>query len=143
MSMSFKLHTVWRSLCSEVDKGAVVQLLKRMNRPKMGQAKAKTSAGKKALDLDKGASKLPGDWTVERLLKTNTKELREHGFGCQERKRMLKFLEKVRQGWIHKEAAGGLEKHLWRGWRPVIAPKRLHPNNDRPPPKWVSVQPER
>jgi hypothetical protein len=46
----------------------------------------------------------------------NGTKLSELGLPVQDRKRLLKFVNKARQGWVHD----GRErtKHAWKGWKP-------------------------
>ena len=80
----------------------------------MGIAKAKQSAGQKALDLTKQANRL-GDLDMPALLRCDREKLKELGVPVQERKRLLRFLEKYRQGYRHDGRPG---KMAWKGWVP-------------------------
>eukprot|EP00967_Tisochrysis_lutea_P136319 scaffold243085_cov36-Tisochrysis_lutea.AAC.2 len=46
----------------------------------------------------------------------NGAKLNELGLPCQDRKRLLKFTQKAREGWQHD----GKERHAqaWKGWKP-------------------------
>ena len=116
-----------RSLCSgpsEASKATVTEFLRVASRPIQGKAKAKTSAGQKALDLTKSASKLE-DLDLGGVLRCDGKELKRRGLGVQERKRLLKYTHKYLQGWRHDGRPG---KRAWKGW---AAPYRLpdHPSS--------------
>ena len=82
----------------------------------MGLAKAKQSAGQRAMDLTKQLSKLDG-LALDDLLRVNGAALKERGVPTQERKRILKFTDKVRNGWAHDGRTG---THAWRGWKPPL-----------------------
>ena len=118
-----------RSLCSsgptDEQKAEVVEFLHAASRPIMGKAKAKTSAGQKALDLTKQAGRLE-DVDLTGLLRLTTEDLRERGVPCQERKRLLNYTDKYLQGFRHDGRPG---KHAWKGW---VAPYRQagHPSNE-------------
>ncbi len=88
------------------------------SRPIMGKAKAKQSAGQKALDLSKHESKL-ADLDFAVLLRADGEQLKELGVPVQERKRILHFLDKYKQGWRHDGREG---PDAWKGW---TAPQRL------------------
>jgi hypothetical protein len=92
----------------------VEEFLRVASRPIMGKAKAKQSAGQRAIDLTKQASKL-ADLDFPALLRTNSRQLKELGLGVQERKRLLNFVDKYLQGWRH-DGRGG--KRAWVGWQP-------------------------
>ena len=123
-----------RPLCTESSSAGQYDLetfLKLISRPKMGNAKAKMSAGTKALDLPTQLSKLEG-MAVDDLLKADGRELRRRGVPTQERKRILAYTEKVRRGWLHDGRAR--TKNDWKGWKPPLPtdPKRL-PRKDGVP----------
>jgi hypothetical protein len=104
-----------RAFCSSVDeasKAAVLEFLRTASRPIMGKAKAKQSAGQKAIDLTKQANRLE-DLDLQGLIRVDGAELRRRGLPCQERKRLLNFIDKYRQGFRHDGRQG---KHAWRGW---------------------------
>ena len=82
-------------------------------RPKMGVAKAKQSAGQKALDLTKQANRMK-DMDLKALLHTDGKKLKELGLPVQERKRLLNFIDKYLRGYKHDGRPG---QHAWKGWR--------------------------
>ena len=102
-----------RTLCADAAQAEVLEFLRAASRPKVGKAKAKQSAGQKALDLTKQANRL-GDMDMNGLLLTNGKQLKEMGVPVQERKRMLNFIDKYLQGYRHDGRPG---KHAWKGWR--------------------------
>lgn len=112
----FRWSGAARNLCTDATKNLVEQFLKAASRPKFGKAKAKQSAGQKPVDLTKQASRL-GELDFAALLRTKGAALKEMGIPVQERKRMLNFLDKYRQGFRHDGRTG---KHSWKGWR---APK--------------------
>ena len=60
-------------MCSEASNEAILNFLKLASRPKMGLAKAKQSAGQRAIDLSKHASKFQG-MTLEELLQVRERE---------------------------------------------------------------------
>mmetsp|Transcript_2428 Transcript_2428/g.5481 ORF Transcript_2428/g.5481 Transcript_2428/m.5481 type:complete len:140 (-) Transcript_2428:303-722(-) len=106
-----------RALCTDADAAAAAALelfLKNISRPKMGQAKAKQSAGQRAVDLTKQLNKLKG-LTVEELTLMSSAELKRRGLPTQERKRIISFGHKLRTGWEHDGLVR--EKHAWKGWR--------------------------
>ena len=101
-----------RALCSEVSeesKAAVLDFLKAASREKMGLAKAKQSAGQKALDLTRLAKQFD-DLDLPGLLRLKTADLKQRGVGVQERKRMLRYMAKANQGFVVKG------KPYWRNW---------------------------
>lgn len=118
-----------RTLCSsgptDEQKAEVLEFLRAASRPIMGKAKAKTTAGQKALDLTKQAGRLE-DVDITGLLRLTTEDLRERGVPCQERKRILNYTDKYLQGFRHDGRPG---KHAWKGW---VAPYRQpgHPSNE-------------
>ena len=69
-----------RWLCGVTDeqKAEVESFLKNAQRPKMGKAKAKQSAGQKAIDLMKQASRV-NEGTLDDLLRMDSKQLKEKG----------------------------------------------------------------
>ena len=96
---------------SEEGKALVQSFLQRASRPKMGKARAKTSAGQRELDLTKQAKNFEGmDLTA--LLRLNGAKLKELGLPCQERKRLLKYTAKANQGQtlVGRDRKGG----TWR-----------------------------
>ena len=88
--------------------------LKAASRPIMGLAKAKQSAGQKALDLTKHTNRL-ADMDLNGLLRTNREQLKKLGVPVQERKRIMRFVDKYLQGYRHDGREG---KHAWKGWKP-------------------------
>ena len=129
-SLLHNLAAPARSLCSvaEASQAEVLEFLRAASRPVMGHAKAKQSAGQKALDLTKQASRLE-DLDMRALALVDTHELRRRGVPCQERKLLLRFCSKIRQGWRHKgnqgTSAHGLVRAWKRGW---VAPyQQGHP----------------
>ena len=88
-----------RALCSSAN-AEVLEFLRAASRPIMGKAKAKQSAGQKAVDLTKQVNRLEG-LSMDGLLRVDGAELRRRGVPCQERKRLLNFLDKYRQGFRH------------------------------------------
>lgn len=104
-----------RAFCSaEAGKAELLEFLKSASRPIMGKAKAKQSAGQKPLDMTKQASRLD-DLDLPGLLRCDSEELKRRGVPCQERKRLLNFADKYRQGYRHDGRQG---KRAWRGWLP-------------------------
>eukprot|EP00320_Phaeocystis_rex_P005980 CAMPEP_0119071602 /NCGR_PEP_ID=MMETSP1178-20130426/52160_1 /TAXON_ID=33656 /ORGANISM="unid sp, Strain CCMP2000" /LENGTH=90 /DNA_ID=CAMNT_0007053543 /DNA_START=210 /DNA_END=482 /DNA_ORIENTATION=+ len=75
----------------------------------MGKARAKQSAGQRALDLTKQAKNFE-DIDLPALLRLDGKALKELGLPCQERKRLLKFTAKANQGQV-------LVGRNWKGGR--------------------------
>lgn len=112
-----------RRLCGAADAGQaeLLDFLRNASRPIWGRAKAKQSGGQAALDLTKQLPRLEG-LDLRGLLACKTAELKERGVPVRERKRMLNFIDKYRQGWRHDGRGGpGNEqgvKRLWKGWRP-------------------------
>lgn len=105
-----------RALCTSAEdasKAEVLEFLRAASRPIMGKAKAKQSAGQKALDLTKQANRLDGV-DMAGLMRIKSAELESRGVPCQERKRILRFVDKYRQGFRH-DGRGG--KHAWKGWK--------------------------
>ena len=101
-----------RALCTEVSEESKQQILKFLgaaSRPKMGKAKAKQSAGQRALDLSKQAKNLD-DLDMAQVLSLNGAELKKRNVPCQDRKRMLRFINKANQGFTMAGAT-------WRSWR--------------------------
>lgn len=100
-----------RALCSDAAQQEIQTFLANTSRPKMGQAKAKQSAGKKIIDMSKQSSRLEG-LDMAALLRTTGADLKTRGLPVQERKRLLRFVDKVRQGYVHEGKPGD-----WKGWR--------------------------
>mmetsp|Transcript_5482 Transcript_5482/g.10806 ORF Transcript_5482/g.10806 Transcript_5482/m.10806 type:complete len:143 (-) Transcript_5482:256-684(-) len=101
-----------RTFCSgtsEESKALIHKFLERASRPKMGKARAKQSAGQRALDLTKQAKNFE-DIDLPALLRLDGKALKELGLPCQERKRLLKFTAKANQGQV-------LVGRNWKGGR--------------------------
>ena len=91
----------------------------------MGLAKAKTSAGQKAMDLTKHLKKLQ-EIPFDDLMKANTRVLKKMGLSPQERKRILAHTDKVRLGWTPPPGGKG-----WRHWaRPTSGPHMISPESD-------------
>ena len=155
-----------RMLCDTAGPSQIEEFLRRASRPKMGKAKAKQSAGQRAIDLTKHLSKFE-DMSYEQLLqvacglhienalsgggtswlpaprsparaalgqatRARYSPLHENpcarpppqarkvdldplGLPCQDRKRLLRFVDKARQGWLHDGREGGKQ---WKGWVP-------------------------
>ena len=101
-----------RGLCADAKQAEVLEFLRCASRPKMGKAKAKQSAAQRTLDLTKFAGKFED---LPTLLRMKTPELKDAGVGCQERKRLVNFIDKYLQGYRH-DGRGG--KHAWKGWMP-------------------------
>ena len=124
---------------SEEEKARVLKFLRVASRPIQGMGKAKQTAGQKALDLTKQASRLE-DLDLNGVLRCDTKELKKRGVPVQDRKRLLKFTRKYVQGWRWHPAAPSwwetgnqsreelLSSRVYRGWTP---PYRMpdHPSS--------------
>ena len=79
-------------------------------RPKQGGARAKQSAAKRPIDFTKStvAPKI-AEFDLDALLRSTRLTLRKLDLPVQERKRLLKFANKYKQGWIPGKT--------WRKWR--------------------------
>ena len=84
-------------------------------RPKQGGARAKQSAAKRPIDFTKStiASKLE-NLSLSLLLSSTRLTLKKLDLPVQERKRLLKFANKYKQGWVPGKT--------WRKWRPPPDP---------------------
>ena len=111
-----------RPFCSGVseESTALVQsFLERASRPIMGKARAKQSAGQRALDLTKQAKNFEG-MDLPALLRLDGAALKKLGIPCQERKRLMKFSAKANQGQalVGRDWKGGTwreaERDTWR-----------------------------
>ncbi|KAL1529120.1 hypothetical protein AB1Y20_000080 [Prymnesium parvum] len=102
----------WLCAASEAQAAELSSFLRNASRPKMGKAKAKQSAGQRALDLLKHLPRLEGT-SLPQLLRMKSKQLAKLGMPCQERKRLLKFTHKVKCGWTYE----GKKEGNWRAWR--------------------------
>jgi len=100
-------------MSTDAAKAQVEEFLRAASRPKMGVAKAKQSAGQKALDLTKQANRMK-DMDLKALLQTDGRKLKELGLPVQERKRLLNFIDKYLRGYKHDGRPG---QHAWKGWR--------------------------
>ena len=108
-----------RALCTEASdeakKALVQRFLDAASRPKMGKGRAKQSAGQRALDLGKQAKSLE-DLDLPQLLALDGASLKERNVGCQERKRLLKFIAKANQGYT-------LKGKDWRSFQEPLGPQ--------------------
>lgn len=78
----------------------------------MGIGKKKKSAGQKALDLTKQMSRLE-DLGLQGVMQLTSVDLKKRGVPIAERKRLLRFCDKVKQGYKHHGREGD-----WKAWRP-------------------------
>lgn len=118
-----------RTLCDAAEdeekaaarKAELQEFLRAASRPVMGKAKARQSAGQRALDLTKQLKNLD-DLDVRGLAKVDGAELKRRGVPVQERKRLLRFTDKYVQGFRHD---GRTTKHSWKGWQaPYMQPEQ-------------------
>ena len=95
----------------------------------MGKAKARQSAGQKALDLTKQMKNLE-DLDLAAVVRLNSAELKKRGVPTQDRKRLLNYADKYAQGYRHD---GRLGKHAWKGWLPPykLDPERMAHTGNR------------
>ena len=108
-----------RQFCSGVSEEStalVEKFLERASRPIMGKARAKQSAGQRALDLTKQAKNFEG-MDLPALLRLDGAALKKLGVPCQERKRLLKFTAKANQGQtlVGRDRKGGTWREAERG----------------------------
>ena len=108
-----------RPFCSGVSEEStalVEKFLERASRPIMGKARAKQSAGQRALDLTKQAKNFEG-MDLPALLRLDGAALKKLGVPCQERKRLLKFTAKANQGQtlVGRDRKGGTWREAERG----------------------------
>lgn len=110
-----------RGLCEAADAGVdeavkaeVREFLRVSSRPIMGQAKKKRTAGQKAVDLLKHEGRFE-DVNLHELLRMDSEELKRRGLQPIERKLILRYGDKFKQGYRHDGRAG---KHAWKGWLP-------------------------
>ena len=99
-----------RMLCADAEpdgKAALEAFLKNISRPKMGQARAKQSAGQRAMDLSKQLSKLDG-LTLDELLRIDGATLKEKGVPTQARPSPLP----VGGAWANRVLMKGT-RHVW------------------------------
>ena len=124
-----------------------LEFLRVASRPIMGKAKARQSAGQKALDLTKQLKNLD-DLDMGALLRADGAELKRRGVPVQERKRLLKFTDKYVQGYRH-DGRGG--KHAWKGFLPpykqttsplYVAHTGMRPYNNHVDPPAAAATPE-
>ena len=124
-----------RAFCSGVSdeaKEQVLNFLKAASRPKMGKAKAKQSAGQRALDLTRSAKALD-DLDLPGLLRLKGADLKKREIPCQERKRLSRYIAKANQGytWVGEP--------YWKNWREPAHWREAHFGNTWPqrplPPK--------
>lgn len=111
-------------LCTEASQPELESFLVAASRPIMGKAKARQSAGQKALDLTKQLNRLK-DFDIPTLLRASSKQLKDVGVPVQERKRLLNFLNKYKQGYRHDGREG---PKAWLGWQPPYR-QANHPMN--------------
>ena len=125
-----------RALCDaaseaaeEARKAELLEFLRCASRPIMGKAKARQSAGQKALDLTKQMKNLE-DLDLAAVVRLNSAELKKRGVPTQDRKRLLNYADKYAQGYRHD---GRLGKHAWKGWLPPykLDPERMAHTGNR------------
>ena len=108
------LRPTRRYLCTEAPPDASTAardaFLAAIARPKQGGARAKQSAAKRPIDFTKStvAPKI-AEFDLDALLRSTRLTLRKLDLPVQERKRLLKFANKYKQGWIPGKT--------WRKWR--------------------------
>ena len=112
-----------RWLCDAADgeKARLEAFLRSASRPKMGEARAKQSAGQKALDLARHLGAMEGI-TLDQLAAMGTIELKKLGLEPQERKRLLRHTYKLRTGWTPPPEGTEERPHAWRLWTRPAAP---------------------
>uniref|UniRef100_A0A7S3ERV8 Protein FYV4, mitochondrial n=1 Tax=Haptolina ericina TaxID=156174 RepID=A0A7S3ERV8_9EUKA len=101
----------WLCAPSEAAVEELKAFLKNASRPIMGQGKKKRCAGQRPLDLTKQLARLEG-LDLPELVRMDTVALKKRGLPCAERKRILKFADKVKQGYTHDGKLGD-----WKSWR--------------------------
>ena len=125
-----------RALCDaaseaaeEARKAELLEFLRCASRPIMGKAKARQSAGQKALDLTKQMKNLE-DLDLAAVVRLNSAELKKRGVPTRDRKRLLNYADKYAQGYRHD---GRLGKHAWKGWLPPykLDPERMAHTGNR------------
>lgn len=109
-----------RALCDaapdadEARKAEVLEFLRSASRPIQGKAKAKQSAGQRAVDLTKQMKNLD-DVDLHAILRMSREDLVKRGVPVQDRKRLMNFANKYVQGYRHDGRQG---KAAWKGWLP-------------------------
>ena len=121
-SAVFRLGGAARLFCADADLAARDAFLASIARPLQGIARAKQSAAKRSIDFLKPAvaSRLEGFDTLDKLLRATPLQLKKLDLPVKERRRLLSFANKYKQGWIPGPATP-------QGWRKL-----------RPPPDWVA-----
>ena len=111
----------WMCAAAEGEKARLEAFLRSASRPKMGAARAKQTAGQKALDLTRHVGAMEGV-TLEQLAAMGTVELKKLGLEPQERKRLLRHTFKLRTGWEMPPVGTEERPHAWRLWQRPAAP---------------------
>ena len=104
----------WLCTPSETALKEVQDFLVNASRPILGKGKSKTCAGQRPIDLTKHTSRLEG-LDMAALLEARHDKLKELGLPAADRKRLMRYTYKVRQGYTHQGKPGD-----WKAWKAPI-----------------------